>query len=62
MISEAVDETESTDGHYWMWKLALDADGEHFNEAERGYAALLARAPSYDSQTRLDELRAASTM
>ena len=60
LISEAVDETESTDGHYWLWKLSLDADGEHFNEAERGYAALLARAPSYDSRKRLDELRAAT--
>ena len=60
-LSHATDDVHRADLHYWLWRLQLDPEGEHYASARTLYTTLLADTPDEAYRKRLEELQEATT-
>jgi hypothetical protein len=60
LLAAVTAEADRALGHYWIWKLSLEAAIDHRLEAIRLFAELYSRIPRHDYKLKLDELRAAA--
>ena len=67
MLSEASEDEQRTELHYWLWKIGprteeIGQKEEDRVEALRLYTELYAKVPKYDYQKKIDELLAATNL